>query len=79
MILELLNDEGTRMIDCREAARRYGCTMRYIRKLAHDGKLPHKVIGGSYLFPTAEVDRLKRDAARAEGRHRKRSEGFQPG
>ena len=37
--MELLNDEGTKMIDCREAARRYGCTMRYIRKLALEGKM----------------------------------------
>jgi excisionase family DNA binding protein len=79
MSVELLNDEGTKMIDCREAAKRYGCTMRYIRKLALEGKLPHKVIGGAYLFPIEAVDAVRKEAARGEGRHRKRAEGFRAG
>lgn len=79
MIVELLNDEGTKMIDCREAARRYGCTMRYIRRLALDGRLPFKIVGGTYLFPSAEVDRVRKEAAKGEGRHRKRAEGFRAG
>ena len=77
--MALLNEEGTKMIDCREAARRYGCTMRYIRRLALSGRLTHEVRGGCYLFPAAEVDKLRRDAAHAKGRERKRSEGFKAG
>lgn len=77
--MAILNEDGTKMIDCREAARRYGCSMRYIRRLAAEGRLEHEVHGGSYLFSAAAVDCLKREAARAEGRHRKRAVRFKAG
>ena len=73
------DEDGSRLIDCREAARRYGCTMRYIRRLAFEGRIPHQVIGGSYLFSASEIDRIRKDAAHSEGRHKKRSAGFRPG
>ena len=79
MSVAITNETGTKMIDCREAARRYGCTMRYIRRLAADGRLSYEVVGGSYLFSAAEIEQIKRDAAAATGRERKRAEGFQPG
>ena len=79
MNVAVTNESGTKMIDCREAARRYGCTMRYIRRLAADGRLSYEVVGGSYLFSAAEIEQIKRDAAAATGRERKRAEGFQPG
>ena len=75
----IADETGTRMIDCREAARRYGCTIRYIRQLAQAGRLPHQVVAGCYVFPAAEVERLKREAAKATGRERKRAEGFKAG
>lgn len=77
--MAIADETGTRMIDCREAARRYGCTMRYIRQLAQDGKLPYQLVGGCYVFPADEVDRLRREAAKATGRERKRAEGFKAG
>lgn len=79
MIVALKNDSGRKMIGCREAAEAYGCSMRYIRRLAKDGRLETELVGGSYLFDEAQVRRLAAQAAKAEGRQRKRAEGFKPG
>jgi excisionase family DNA binding protein len=79
MSVAIINETGTKMIDCREAARRYGCTMRYIRRLAADGRLSYEVAGGTYLLSASDIEQLKRGAAAATGREKKRAEGFQPG
>lgn len=77
--MAIINEDGSKMIDCREAAQRYGCTMRYIRRLALDGRIEHEIRGGAYLFPAAAVEALKREAAKGEGRHRRRADGFKAG
>lgn len=79
MIMALQNHRGRKLISCRQAAETYGCTMRYIRRLAKDGKLETELVGGSYLFDEAAVKALAALAGKAEGRERKRSEGFKPG
>ena len=53
--------------------------MRYIRRLAADGRLSYEVAGGTYLFSASDIEQLKRGAAVATGREKKRAEGFQPG
>lgn len=79
MIVALRNDRGRKMISCREAAEAYGCSMSYIRRLARTGRLEAEEVGGSYVFDEAEVKRLASQAAKGEGRQRKRAEGFRPG
>lgn len=79
MIVALRNDSGRRMISCRKAAETYGCTMSYIRRLARSGRLDAEEIGGSYVFDEAQVKRLAAQAAKGEGRQKKRSEGFKAG
>lgn len=79
MIVALRNERGRKLISCREAAEQYGCTMSYIRRLARLGRLETEEVGGSYVFDEAEVRRLANQAAKGEGRQRKRSGGFKPG
>lgn len=77
--MALRNEKGRKLISCKQAAEAYGCTMSYIRRLARLGRLETEEVGGSYVFDEVEVKRLAAQAAKAEGRHRKRSEGFQAG
>jgi excisionase family DNA binding protein len=79
MIVALRNDKGRKLISCREAAEAYGCTMSYIRRLARLGRLQTEEVGGCYFFEEADVKRLAAQAAKGEGRQRKRAEGFQAG
>ena len=79
MIVALKNEHGRKMISCRKAAEAYGCSMSYIRRLARLGRLHTDEVGGSYLFDEAEVKRLASQAAKGEGRQRKRAEGLKPG
>lgn len=79
MIMALRNDRGRKLISCREAAEAYGCTMSYIRRLARTGRLETEEVGGSYVFDEAEVRKLASQAAKGEGRQRKRAGGFKPG
>lgn len=67
------------MIPCREAAEAYGCSMSYIRRLARLGRLETEEVGGTYVFDEAEVRRLAAQAAKSEGRQRKRAGGFKAG
>lgn len=77
MIMAMQNESGRKMLSCKEAAEEYGCTMRYIRKLAQDGKLSSQVVGGSYMVAADEVRKLAR--RKATGREKKRAEGFKAG
>jgi excisionase family DNA binding protein len=79
MIMALRNERGRKLISCREAAEAYGCTMSYIRRLARLGRLEKEEVGGSYVFDEAEVRKLAAQAAKGEGRQRKRAGGFKPG
>jgi len=79
MLMAIQDEAGRGLIDCREAARRYGCTMRYIRALVARGKLAAEMAGGTYLLDAAEVERLKKATAKGKGRHRPRADKFRPG
>jgi len=77
MIALMKDDKGRKMLSCREAAEMYGCSMRYIRKLAKDGKVASEVVGGAYMVAADDVRKLS--GRKATGRERKRSEGFRAG
>ena len=75
--MTLKNEKGRKLVSCREAAEAYGCTMRYIRKLAKDQRLSTELHGGAYFFDIEEVKKL---ASRKDGgRLKKRAEGFKEG
>lgn len=46
------------LITCQDAAKLYGCTMRYIRKLAQDGRIYSQSVGRAYLVDAAEIKKL---------------------
>ena len=77
MIMAMKDEAGRKMLSCKEAAEEYGCTMRYIRKLAKDGRISSEVVGGAYMVAADEVRKLAR--RKATGREKKRAEGFKPG
>ena len=79
MICAMKDDRGRKLISCRQAAEDYGCSMRYIRKLAQDGRLTHEIVGGSYMVAADEVSRLKASTARGTGRHKPKASKFRPG
>ena len=58
--MAMKDEAGRKMLSCKEAAEEYGCTMRYIRKLAKDGKISSEVVGGSYMVAADEVRKLAR-------------------
>lgn len=51
---------GREMITCQEAARIYGCTMGYIRRLARDGKLTAQSVGPMWFVDKSELLQAKR-------------------
>jgi hypothetical protein len=53
--------------------------MRYIRKLAQDGRLSFELVGGSYMVAADEVAKLKAKTAKGTGRHKPKAEKFRPG
>jgi excisionase family DNA binding protein len=77
--MALRDNAGRELIDCREAARRYGCTMRYIRALVTRGTLSAEIAGGTYLLDAAQVEGLKKRVAKGKGRNRPRADKFKPG
>lgn len=79
MVMALKNERGRDMIDCRAAAERYGCSMRYIRALVLRGHLAADTVGGTYVVNAADVDRLKAKAARGKGRSKPKARGFREG
>jgi len=79
MIALMKDDTGRKMLSCREAAERYGCSMRYIRKLAQDGRVASEIVAGSYLVSEADVAKLKASTAKATGRHKSKGGKFRPG
>jgi excisionase family DNA binding protein len=77
MIMAMKDEAGRKMLSCKEAAEEYGCTMRYIRKLAQTGRVSFEVVGGSYMVAAEDIRKLAK--RKATGRERKRSEGFKAG
>jgi excisionase family DNA binding protein len=71
MIALMKSDTGRKLVTCSKAAQIYRCSMRYIRRLAADGRIYSEVVGRTYMVDEADVRKL---AARQEGgRLRKRS------
>jgi hypothetical protein len=77
MIMAMKDESGRKMLSCKQAAEEYGCSMRYIRKLAQAGRLTHEIVAGSYMVAADEVKKLARRSS--TGRERKRAEGFKEG
>lgn len=71
------DDKGRKMVSCQEAAREYGCSMRYIRKLVSAGRIGSELVGRSYLVCLDDVKKLS--GRKADGRLKKRSTGFKSG
>lgn len=79
MIAFMKDDKGRKLLSCREAAERYGCSMRYIRKLAKDGTIYSETVAGSYMVSAEDVARIKARVAKGTGRHKPKAEKFRPG
>jgi len=77
MIALMKDDTGRKMLSCHDAAKLYGCSMRYIRKLALQGKLTHELVGGAYMVAADEVRKLA--GRKTTGRTKKRSSKFSEG
>lgn len=73
------DDTGRKMLSCRDAALKYGCTMRWIRKLALDGKVASEIVAGSYMVSEADVAKIKAKTAKGTGRHKPKATKFKPG
>ena len=77
MIAIMKDDQGRKLLTCNEAAELYGCSMRYIRKLAAAGRVHSETVGRTYMVAEDDVKRL---ASRQDGgRLRKRSSGHKGG
>jgi excisionase family DNA binding protein len=79
MIAMMKDDTGRKMLTCREAAEKYGCSMRYIRKLAKDGEIRSETVAGSYMVAEADVASRKAKVAKGKGRHKPKASKFRPG
>ena len=53
--------------------------MRWIRRLAQEGKVYSEVVGGSYMVSEADLAKLKAKVAKGKGRHKPKAEKFRPG
>jgi len=63
-----ITKDGRTMVTCQEAARLYGCTMGYMRRLCRDGKVYAQNLGRTYLVDRDEVKKLAREGgAMAKG------------
>lgn len=79
MIAMMKDDTGRKMLSCREAAEKYGCSMRWIRKLALAGRVYSETVAGSYMVSEADVAKVKAKTAKGTGRHKPKAEKFKPG
>ena len=75
----LRDNAGRKLISCRAAAEKYGCTMRWIRKLALDGRVYSETVAGSYVVAEADVAKIKAKTAKGVGRCRPKAAKFKPG
>ena len=73
------NDEGQKLLSCHDAAKRYGCSMRWIRRLAKAGKVYSEMVAGSYMVSEADVAKLKASTAKGKGRHKPKADKFKAG
>ena len=54
--------DGRNLVTCHEAAKIYGCSMRYMRRLASTGRVYSQTLGRTYLVDRDEVQKLAKDA-----------------
>lgn len=73
------NDTGRKLLTCRDAAEKYGCSMRYIRKLAKDGQVYAEMVAGSYMVSEADLASRKAKVAKGKGRHKPKAQRFAAG
>jgi len=57
-----LKIDGRTLVTCEDAAKLYGCSMGYMRRLARDGRVYSQTIGRTYLVDRDEVKKLAKDA-----------------
>ena len=76
MIALMRDDTGRKMLSCHDAAKLYGCSMRYMRRLALEGKVAAETVGGAYFVSEADVRRLKAQVAKGTGRHKPKGGKF---
>jgi hypothetical protein len=79
MIAMVKDDTGRKLLSCRDAAVKYGCSMRWIRKLALDGRVYSELQAGSYMVSEADVAKIKAKTAKGTGRHKPKAAKFKPG
>lgn len=53
-----ITKDGRTLVTCQEAAKLYGCTMGYMRRLCRDGKVFAQPLGRTYLVDRDEVAKL---------------------
>lgn len=70
------DSQGRQMVDVRTAAKRYDCSMTYIRRLAREGRIGSELVAGSYMVCLPQV--LELAGRKSKGRHKKRASGFKP-
>jgi hypothetical protein len=73
------SNTGRTLITCREAATKYECSMRYVRKLAKDGEIYAEMIAGCYMVSEADLASRKAKVARGKGRHKPKAQRFAAG
>lgn len=73
------DDKGRKLLSCHDAAKKYGCSMRYIRRLAKDGEIYSETVAGSYMVAEDDVAKRKARVAKGKGRHKPKAEKFRPG
>jgi len=76
MIALMKDDQGLKMLPCREAAALYGCSMGYIRELARKGRVRSEMQGHTYFVSAEDIRALAK--RKDGGRRRKRAQGFKP-
>lgn len=79
MIAFMKDDTGRKLLSCHDAAELYGCSMRYMRRLARDGKVGSETVGGAYFVSESDVKRLKAEVAKGTGRHKPKDRKFSQG
>ena len=79
MIAMMKNEQGRKLISCREAAQQYDCSMRWIRKLAGLGRIYSETVAGSYMVAESDVAKIKAKTSKGKGRHKPKAKEFKAG
>ena len=62
MTTPALKIDGRTLVTCQEAARLYGCTMGYVRRLARDGRVHATTVGRTWFVDRDEVMRIAQES-----------------